>query len=495
MIDTEMNRDNLAGNRLFTRDMANILIHPANQTALREMAILGRAIEATGRLHCIFLVEDGGVAHMARDLELSDLGCEVCVADAYGRVYGSEGSERDESSDSLDGTTQRNEHKPGFAAMHTRFGVSVLAQLVAGLLKRYRQRKNIYDFLRTHNPALIVLGNNRHYGLELPLVDAARRADLPALIVPYGYSGQADLAVTRSRNSLYWCGSAPYRMLKWLLRLLRPDNLFEINGKNLFYYDPVEMLGLLLSRMLPRRPWVLGASGITKIAVSGSEDKDRLIERGIGSSRVVVTGMASHDLLYDGASNRRATRDRLVLEYDLNPDRQIIIWAVHQMAEDGNLDWESHWREVEAIAELLGELDAEILASLHPKADVAAYMEHLAPKDLKVMHNELSRNLPGADVFVAGYSTTVHWAILLGIPVFVMDFFGTGYDMYEHAGGASTVTNKLELRTSLQKCLVEVPQEQSGERAKTNRSSSVGVLDGQAVARLQGLVEHLAIGK
>ena len=103
----------------------------------------------------------------------------------------------------------------------------------------------------------------------------------------------------------------------------------------------------------------------------------------------------------------------------------------HQ-AEEGLVDWTTHRRQVEALFGVLAGSGAHILLSLHPKSQRSNYSAMAQDNGLILVDQALRDVLPVADIFVASFSSTVQWALLLGTPVAVFDPLQRGYRMFEH---------------------------------------------------------------
>src|SRR5262249_35532508 len=131
---------------------------------------------------------------------------------------------------------------------------------------------------------------------------------------------------------------------------------------------------------------------------------------------------------------------------------------------------------------------AAVLLSLHPKSDPAAYRFLEAEFGARLLDQSLREVLPAADVFVGTYSSTVRWAVLLGVPTVVVDFYGFDYDIFDHFPGLVKVTDRALLAPTLKR-LVDNPLYARELREGQRRAApSVAPFDGRACRRLIDLV-------
>ncbi len=186
--------------------------------------------------------------------------------------------------------------------------------------------------------------------------------------------------------------------------------------------------------MLPDNPWIMGGGKSTFVLVEGEDIKRRYIEWGCNKDKIIVTGRAAHDYLFEGFKQKQNIRDRLFKKYHFNQDVKLILVALPQYAEEGLLSWEKHLNEINFIGSIYQQLNANCLISLHPRMERNNYLFLEKEYSLVIAEEPLSDILPAADIFTATYSSTVPWAVLCQIPTVVFDFLDFGYESFNYPG-------------------------------------------------------------
>jgi hypothetical protein len=128
-----------------------------------------------------------------------------------------------------------------------------------------------------------------------------------------------------------------------------------------------------------------------------------------------------------------------------------------------------------------------LLLSLHPRSRPEDYREAAERAGAVISDRPLLEILPAADLFVATHSSTVRWAILLGIPTLVLDDFGVGANGMFEAGSVTFVTNRSDVKDRVRSMLAQAQVEQ-GNMA---RPPAPELFDGGSARRVVTLLESL----
>jgi hypothetical protein len=107
-----------------------------------------------------------------------------------------------------------------------------------------------------------------------------------------------------------------------------------------------------------------------------------------------------------------------------------------------------------------------------------------------ILKESLREVLPAADLFVATYSSTVRWAVLLRIPGIVVDYGWFGYTFFDHFEGVIKVNRHDQLAPVLKEMLGSPAYYQRLQELQAAASEEIMVFDGQAVRRIVDLVEE-----
>ena len=135
-------------------------------------------------------------------------------------------------------------------------------------------------------------------------------------------------------------------------------------------------------------------------------------------------------------------------------------------------DWDTHDNEINFLVETLSNLSANVLISLHPKMAMERYKPLEESFSVRIAEQRLSQLIASADLFVAGFESTVLWSILVKVPVFLA-YLQLGYDL-SHYESVTNVDDRVELQDRLQNVL-----ENGGKpEALREEASEMGMLMG-----------------
>ncbi len=173
---------------------------------------------------------------------------------------------------------------------------------------------------------------------------------------------------------------------------------------------------------------------------------------GIASSRVAAIGSAALQIQYE----RRRESERLRRELGVGRSDVLLIVALPQFWEHGMTDKETHFAFVDRFLALLSRHKAQILISLHPKMSRADYEARVSAAGLRLADRPLIEILAAADLFIAGgYSTTIRWAMGIGIPSMNLDLWQLDYLTYIDTPDYPTVRSWKEIESWLDTHLEE----------------------------------------
>lgn len=320
-------------------------------------------------------------------------------------------------------------------------------------LRLFRLGKAMRALLATRKPEAVYVFDDRGDFLEMVLLREARRAGLRSILVPYAASTrEARLYV---RAGLRECEANGF--WRMIYRRIAPAQLAYHRGRTLLFFPPWEGLALGLHGLLGHDPWILGDGASDYVAVFGESDRRGAIKDGVPTAKLVVTGQPSMDGMWRTYQDRMSLRADLAARYKLPTSGPLIVCAVPHQAEENLLDVDTHRRDTERLFDVLAEIrdsfDGAVLLSLHPKSKAEDYQAVAGSRGLMLAEERLANILPAATLFVATYSSTVRWAVLMHIPVVVIDTLRRSYTLFDHLPSVLTVTDSDALRVSLERLL------------------------------------------
>jgi hypothetical protein len=354
--------------------------------------------------------------------------------------------------------------------------------LMRGLLA---DRVRLRRLLAAVAPDAVVIYDDRRARPDLVLRQVAAERGIPVALVPFAVSSVESDILARRGNLVLHLEARPWRHLKRFVAWRWPAHVArdgERDGaRSLLFFEPLETCILAMLGILPARPWVLGGSDPDIVCALGEDQRDYLLAGGIVPDRIVVTGQPSLDTVSRTAPTQLAAQLREC--YRLPPGVPIVLCAVPQHGEHRMASWERHWQLTEELFAALAVSGAAVLLSLHPKSRRADYVPVAARHGLALLDERLSEVLPAADLLVATFSSTVRWAIGLGIPAVVVDALRTEFRLYHDLPGVTHLADHAALASMLSRFARDLQSRTLLGASAAAGAARVGRLDGGARQR------------
>ena len=301
------------------------------------------------------------------------------------------------------------------------------SRILKRIFKRNLSRRNnkINEFLKSAGDLkCIFVYGDRHAGtIELPLLYAADKLKIATVIPPLAFFSREENLLAQRRLNHDCDYPHAWEENKKYYGMSRLD---PVTIKRVLYYEPWLTEVLDEMDLLPQNPWTMGGGLAKQVWCDSDNAKNFLTEDGCSESKVKVTGHLSHDDLFQA----------LKTDSKLNgiSGRLNIIVALPQLGEHELLSWDQHWIEIDFLLTVLSELKQNLFVSLHPKMKDKKYFELAERHGAMILKERLKEVLPFADIYTSTFSSTVPWAIALGIPTVIFDFYNLNYSFYKNDG-------------------------------------------------------------
>ena len=363
-----------------------------------------------------------------------------------------------------------------------RSGVARMLLLLRGVVADRRQLARV---IKTVAPDAVVVYDDRRVRPDLVLRHVAGERGIAVVIVPFAVSSlEADLYGRRENNGCALDRGAG-RWLKQFVARRWPGQVAESgDGHGVLFFEPLDTLLLAALGLLPRRPWVLGGSDPEMICALGEDHREYLLAGGVAAAKIAVTGQPSLDAVARLRVSAGELRDRLVKSYRLASGVPLVVCAVPQHGEHRMASWNEHWRATDELFAALASSGAAVLLSLHPKSNREDYAKAAGRHGLAILDEPLSAVLPAADLLVATFSSTVRWAIGIGIPAFVVDAIETNYELYNDLPGVTIFNDHDALARDLRGFVASADIRALHVVAARRGAERVGLCDGGASERV-----------
>jgi hypothetical protein len=107
---------------------------------------------------------------------------------------------------------------------------------------------------------------------------------------------------------------------------------------------------------------------------------------------------------------------------------------------------------------------------------------------LPIIQERLASVLPAADLLVGTFSSTVAWAVGLGIPALVVDAIGSNFQLYRNVEGVVVVDSHADLQRELVRFVRQPERRRTLAQATAAGAARLGALDGRASERVVAAV-------
>lgn len=343
-------------------------------------------------------------------------------------------------------------------------------------LKRYFLRKQF----SAERPDALIVFEDRFIDPEAIWLAEFSRMRISAILVRYASSSAGSDAWSRRGRSSHSLDRGILSGWRRKFGSLYPNHVWNDGTGPQLFYSLWDSYALAIAGMAGTRPWAVGGGTVVTTCVQGAADQAEAVRLTGLCERFAVTGQPSWDRLYMAMKQPRSARRRT---------RVVCAWP--QWAEHTQLPWPEHMDRLGRLAATLGASGAEVILCLHPKAHRSLYSALAQRHDLVISDRPLSQELPLADLFVASWSSTLRWAAMLGVASVNLDWAGQNYDLFEGLKSLPTSAAPEDLAPLLAELLDRPEKRVSLGQELREESAVYGIIDGQACARIQRLLEQV----
>lgn len=448
---------------------AHVLILCRRAVVLREVAAIAAGILATGQADVTIAVDRSLTGRLTN---LVPEACRLVTLDGVPAV----------PEPVADGAVTPSPSRSRLRSTLLRQGP---ARSFAMLAKIWSDTRRARRLLSRTRPNAMILFDDRA-AADMAMIKAARQARVRVVLAPYASSSPESDVAYRLKDAAAHGLHGMSSLLRRLIAKLFPHEVRETPHGAMLFFRASDYPALAAFRLLGGRSWLWGGGKADAVCVFGEPDRDTLVSEGVDPAKVHVTGQASLDLLFAQAARRNELKQEQAR--DTRDDRSLIVCAVPQSAEHGQLSWEAHERATLDLFDALQGSRARVMLSLHPRSE-RAYYERLAAgrPALSISSEPLETILPAADLFIATYSSTVRWAVLVGVPSLIIDPADLNYAMFDGMPGVSIVKEQAAWSSAIRTALADDTLRLALATDLEKSAGLLGPRDGVASQRIASL--------
>lgn len=395
----------------------------------------------------------------------------------------------------------------------SRWKLIILALGIAPVLlfKRFfnRQKKNQNNraYLRSLlfslkvykriKPAIVIFGQEFPGSPNSLITQYCNKDRVPTLIVPFAVGTPKEMVESLYDKKDHWVN---INILNRLAAHLFPHWVNYYRGKELLRLPGQTIFLLEFLRLAPPHPWIPNSGYISKIAVENDTMMQYYTGMQFPSAQLELTGATYDDVIVQARESIEEIKASTAARLRLDPEKKWLVcaWPTNQYSsrneplEFGNYEQLCHaWAS--ALQAVATQTDFEVIICPHPVSDISYVRQTLS---LYGLHTRIATNgtLPlvcCCDLFVACVSSTIRWAISLGVPVINYDCYEYGYTDFDIAGGVVTVTQSADFEKQLMAWTKNASMYHSALRKQEECSKQWGIHDGQSTSRIISLIDRL----
>lgn len=358
------------------------------------------------------------------------------------------------------------------------------------LLRHMQYEHHIKRTMLREEISLLILGLElAHYNTAV-YVRAAHSIRIPAMIITDMMTSPAefgDLYYHHPRHSLE-------RVSNRIVGAIFPKWRLEYQGRRMLRL-PSSNLVLVkeLLRLAPPRPWQIHSGQADLILVESKRMRDLGVRNGLEASKIQVTGLTSHDAMYQSLREQAVRREKIYAKLNVVGDKPMILLALPQDDQPVGLPlpFPSYEGMCTYLAKSLASCqDYQTVVCLHPSTSYED-VRHLEEWGVKISLEHTCELIPLCYLFVAGMSSTIKWAIACSKPVIAYDYNRQKKDDFSTAKGVIVVETTEEFMVVLQQLTGDKEYYQEVCRRQAEDAGRWGNINGQAGRRILSHIDRV----
>ncbi|HCS63126.1 MAG TPA: hypothetical protein DIW64_03025 [Cellvibrio sp.] len=347
-------------------------------------------------------------------------------------------------------------------------------------------------------PAIVIFGQEFPGSPNSLITQRCNKDGVPTLIVPFAVGTPKEMVESLHDKKDHWVKiNVPNRIAARLfpqwVNYYRGKELIRLPGQTIFL---LEFLNLT-----PPHPWIPNSSYVTKIAVECESMMQYYASMRFPPSQLELTGATYDDAIVKARRSVVEHKAKTAERLRLDPGKRWLVcaWPTNQYGSRNEpLEFRNYEQLCHAWASALQAVAAqttfEVIICPHPVSDITYVRQILS---LYGLHTRIATNgtlamVCCSDLFVACVSSTIRWAISLGVPVINYDCYEYGYTDFDAAGGVVTVTHSSDFESQLMAWTKNPTTYHAALQKQEECAGQWGIHDGESTTRIISLIDRLA---
>ena len=315
-------------------------------------------------------------------------------------------------------------------------------------LSRKKKEKTYIDTLKIK---LMIFAEDSEDYHTPQLIRLGRDSQIKSVVFPYTYANQFEFLEDAFFNNRH----VNKNFLCWVTGYLFPKWTFDYKGKKILKSAPYLILSAELFKHSPENPWVMNSGSADSIAVESQFMKSYFGAVGIPLEKMIVTGYPSLDHLFEIIQNKASYRIRLSEVSGLDTRKRWVVCAVppSQWPRAG-VGFKTYEQFLQEFINFFRQMtDVEVLFKFHPRIGEAAAQKTCDQLGIKYFSQDTVELIGMSDMYVATVSSTMRWALALGLPTINYDMYDYNYGDFSLAKNYYTVVTFADFKNIYKKLI------------------------------------------
>jgi hypothetical protein len=351
--------------------------------------------------------------------------------------------------------------------------------------KIFKFKKIMYSFLIAEKfSAVISLSDRNHDYVESCTLFAAKTLGLK-IILPYLaiFDIDSSLQYRKGINGKILPEFLPFQSYS-IYKVLSYFRLRATLYKGIFFQAPFLLNAHRKQQTLSNYPWWVGNGLSDVVCVDSQRTSDVYLSHGVPHNKIKIMGHVEYDKIHASKISKEKILNELNFKYKFNSLKKLVIFSLPQHFEQGNMESEKHFRQMNEILQQLVTVDCNLLISAHPRQDLSNYSFITREYGLNIVNEKLCDIIGASNLFVASNSSTLTWATLCGIPA--INLLGPIENLFGHLSSITYISDFREIFEVTSECLKKPPLSFENDWQCISKDS---VFDGKCTHRFLKLLE------
>ncbi len=377
-----------------------------------------------------------------------------------------------------------------FSAM-ANFNIRLINTVMNALYKYRRLKSQAFEFFSKSEIDILILNEaNVEWCTEI-FIKACKASCIPTIIIPYTLSSQSEPAQAYFNCSLHQYPKA----LDIFLKDYFQKWVYEFQAKRLLRIPLLDIISQKKLGIAPPLPWVQESSSADVLVAESKVTSKHSISQGIPRTQIYEIGNINFDILYEAYQRKNKLKKEILQElgYSLTKKKTLTFAIFPNLFyyKGDQMEFSSYDKALRYILRQLSKISHfNIILSLHPSIRKESLIL-VELEGLRISTRCTAELIAISDIYIASISSTIKWAIALGIPVINYDVYKLRYNDYISAKGVINIETKKEFKKALRQLTQDDIYYESLKRKQKINSKLWGIIDGEFTNRLVKLINKL----